>query len=434
MSNNAIVAEGLGKKYWVSALSPGFKTWREGANDLAMTPFRVAGSLLGMRRRSDRPVDTTIWAIRDVSFEVPFGCALGIVGHNGAGKSTLVRVLSRITEPTEGRAVVNGRVGSLLEVSAGFHPELTGRENVFLNGAVLGMSAADVRRRFDEIVAFAGVETYLDTPVKRYSSGMSMRLAFSVAAHLEPEVLIVDEVLAVGDSGFHRQCLDKMTEAVKAGRTVLFISHNLAAVTQLCTQGLLLQKGRVIGQGTATQVVSQYLSSGRVAEGKSVIQTGSGDGRLEFATVSVAPIGKETSSQIDRDEGVEVVIEYDVRESISECQVGLELWNYSGICALSSGILDGEPRSRPVQTPGQHLMSCRIPSDYLRGGMYSISLEASTARDGVIAHASDALTFEVVDLSSPEAKLLEGENGAVRPLLQWTEVGEAARSEAVVAV
>jgi lipopolysaccharide transport system ATP-binding protein len=420
----AIVAEGLGKQYRVSALSPGFKTWREGANDLAMFPFRTAGRIFGRSRRSEGAGDTLLWAIRDVSFEVPFGQALGIVGHNGAGKSTLVRVLSRITEPTEGRAVVNGRVGSLLEVSAGFHPELTGRENVFLNGAVLGMSAADVRKRFDEIVDFAGVHQYLDTPVKRYSSGMSMRLAFSVAAHLEPEVLIVDEVLAVGDSGFHKQCLDKMREAVRDGRTVLFISHNLAAVTQLCGQGLLLQKGRVIGQGTAAEVIARYLATGRVAEGRAEIETGTTDGRVRFDGVSVAPAGKEPSAQIDRDEGVDVTIEYTVTTPIARCQIGLELWNYEGICVLSSGVLDRNSNRRRQETPGRHTLSCHIPREFFRAGMYSISLVASTAEDGPIAQAPDALSFEIVDLSSPEAKLLESENGAVRPELEWSEVGE----------
>lgn len=432
MPRTAIVAEGLGKKYRVSALQPGFKTWREGANDIAMAPFRAAGSLMGLRRRGGHTGDATVWAIRDVSFEVATGTALGIVGHNGAGKSTLVKVLSRITEPTEGRALVNGRVGSLLEVSAGFHPELTGRENVFLNGAVLGMKAAEVRRRFDAIVAFAGVERYLDTPVKRYSSGMSMRLAFSVAAHLEPEMLIVDEVLAVGDSGFHKQCLDKMSQAVAEGRTVIFISHNLAAVTQLCRQGLLLRHGRVIARGTATDVVAQYLTAGRVAEGKSVIQPAGREGPLRFLSVTVAPIGKESSAQIDRDDGVEITMEYEVEEPIHDCQLGLELWNHSGICVLSSGVLDRKAGVFPVQTAGPHLLSCRIPSDYFRGGMYSVSLDARTA-DGVLAEAPEALSFEIVDLGAPRAKLLESENGAVRPSLEWTDLSASESLEMVSA-
>jgi len=417
----------LGKRYRVSALSAGFKTWREGVNDVAMAPFRLAGSIVLRRQAASRaPGDTTIWAIRDVSFEVPFGRALGIIGHNGAGKSTLVKVLSRITKPTEGRALVAGRVGSLLEVSAGFHPELTGRENVFLNGAVLGMTRSDVRRRFDEIVEFAGVQLYLDTPVKRYSSGMAMRLAFAVAAYLEPEVLIVDEVLAVGDTGFHKQCLDKMAEAVAGGRAVIFISHNLAAVTQLCKQGLLLQKGRIVGQGTAADVVSQYLAAGRVAEGKSIVAASLGTAPISFASVSAGPIGKEPSGQIDRDDGVEVVVEYDVARAIPNCQITLELWNYSGVCVLTSGIRDHDPVSVPVEQPGHHRVSCRIPPDYFRSGFYSIGLEASTPDAGIVAQAADVLSFEIVDLSPPEAKLFESERGAVRPILSWTDLGQEA--------
>ena len=427
MADIAIHAENLGKRYRVSALSPGYKTWREGVNDIAMAPFRAATSAVRTRAISTSPSeDRNIWAIRNISFDVPFGRALGIIGHNGAGKSTLVKVLSRITEPTEGHAVVVGRVGSLLEVSAGFHPELTGRENVYLNGAVLGMSRADVRRRFDDIVEFAGVSRYLDTPVKRYSSGMSMRLAFSVAAHLEPEVLIVDEVLAVGDSGFHKQCLDKMAQAVTEGRTVIFISHNLSAVVELCTQGLLLQKGQIAGQGSATEVMAQYLSAGRVAEGRSVLPPVEGqDLPLRFTAVSVSPIGGEPSGQIDRDEGVEVVIEYEVTRTIRDCQITLELWNYSGVCVLATGIRDSEPRSGRADHPGRHAVACRLPEDYFRSGLYSIGLEASTIDDGTIAQAPDALSFEIVDLSPPEAKLLESEHGAVRPILPWIDLTQA---------
>jgi lipopolysaccharide transport system ATP-binding protein len=419
----AITAEGLGKRYRVSALRDGFKTWREGVNDIAMIPIRAATSAIRKRDQGADSTTTFVWAIRDVSFEVPAGRALGIVGHNGAGKSTLVKVLSRITEPTEGRAVVEGRVGSLLEVSAGFHPELTGRENIFLNGAVLGMTRADVRRRFDEIVDFAGVELYLDTPVKRYSSGMAMRLAFSVAAHLEPEVLIVDEVLAVGDTGFHKQCLDKMAEAVTEGRTVIFISHNLAAVTQLCSQGLLLDRGQVAGWGTATEVVAQYLATGRVAEGRSAISQAPDErSNLRFISVSVAPTGKEPSSQIDRDAGVEVAVEYDVAAATPGCQITVELWDHAGVCVLTSGSRDRCPAAALVEEPGHHSVSCRIPAEFFRAGLYSIGLEASSPERGVLAQAPDAVSFEIVDLSSPEAKLLESERGALRPSLEWTDL------------
>jgi lipopolysaccharide transport system ATP-binding protein len=433
MADLAITAEKLSKKYRVSALGAGYKTWREGVNDIALAPLKAISS---MSRRSPesaaaRTESKNVWAVRDVSFEVKFGEALGIVGHNGAGKSTLVKILSRITEPTSGRAEVAGRVGSLLEVSAGFHPELTGRENVYLNGAVLGMSRADIRRRFDEIVSFAGVERYLDTPVKYYSSGMSMRLAFAVAVHLEPEVLVVDEVLAVGDSGFHKQCLDKMTQAVDDGRTVIFISHNLAAVTHLCCRGLLLDHGRVAGYGSASEVVAQYLSTGKVAEGRSTIRADEGklDSDLRFTSVSVSPPGKEPSGQIDRDDGVEVVIEYEVARAVADCQINLELWNYNGICVLSSGIRDRDPLSRQVQQPGPHSVSCQIPSDYFRAGLYSIGLEAFVPNVRVLDQISPALSFEIIDLTPPEARFQETANGAIRPVLRWSDVTTANRSD-----
>jgi lipopolysaccharide transport system ATP-binding protein len=210
-------------------------------------------------RNSQSPEDT-IWALRDVSFEVRRGEVLGIIGRNGAGKSTLLKILSRITEPTEGRAVVHGRVGSLLEVGTGFHPELTGRENVYLNGAILGMRKAEIERKFDEIVAFAEIEKFLDTPVKRYSSGMYVRLAFAVAAHLEPEILLVDEVLAVGDVAFQKKCLAKMEGVACEGRTVLFVSHNMPAVKALCSEGIWLNEGEIRMVGTAARTVERYLS------------------------------------------------------------------------------------------------------------------------------------------------------------------------------
>ncbi len=425
MNGTAIQAERLGKMYQVGALRPGFKTWREGASDIASAPFRLAASRLRSGNGHPAGEETnTIWAIRDISFQVPFGQALGIIGHNGAGKSTLVKVLSRITEPTEGRALVAGRVGSLLEVSAGFHPELTGRENIYLNGAVLGMSRSDIRARFAQIVDFAGVERYLDTPVKRYSSGMSMRLAFSVAAHFEPEVLVVDEVLAVGDTGFHKRCLDKMAEAVADGRTVVFISHNLAAVTELCRQGLLLEKGRVAAAGSAAEVVVQYLAMGRMEEGRAVIDSAETDGSdVRFVGVSVGPPGKEPAPQIDRDEGVEVTVEYEIRKPVAGCQINLELWNYDGVCVLTTGSRDVDPTSTYREEPGRHRMTCRIPAPYLRAGLYSIGLEAAVPDEGVLAQAPYALTFEVVDLGLPEARIVESTRGAIRPVLPWSRDG-----------
>jgi lipopolysaccharide transport system ATP-binding protein len=246
MACSVIRVEGLGKRYRLGGRESRYRTFREALMDLARSPFRR------------RAAAEQIWALREVSFEIEQGEVVGIIGRNGAGKSTLLKILSRITEPTTGRVEIRGRVGSLLEVGTGFHPELTGRENIFLNGAILGMSQAEIRRKFDEIVAFAEIDQFLDTPVKRYSSGMYVRLAFAVAAHLEPEILLVDEVLAVGDAGFQKKCLGKMGGIAKQGRTVFFVSHNMGAISNLCDKGFVLEHGRVAYAGTARDAIQRY--------------------------------------------------------------------------------------------------------------------------------------------------------------------------------
>lgn len=256
MTLPAISVQGMGKRFQLGERTDLEKSFREALMDLFIAPIRRLKSLSGRR------VDGDFWALRDVSFDLPEGQVLGIVGRNGAGKSTLLKLLSRISEPTEGRAVIRGRVASLLEVGTGFHHELSGRENIFLNGAILGMKKAEIYRKFDEIVAFSGVERFLDTPIKRYSSGMKVRLAFAVAAHLEPEILIIDEVLAVGDQEFQNKCLGKMNDVATSGRTVLFVSHNMAAVEGLCTTAIHLEKGRLVGMGETRQIITEYLQFG----------------------------------------------------------------------------------------------------------------------------------------------------------------------------
>lgn len=257
----AIRVQGLSKKYILGQCAGSAGGLRHAIEEAIASPFRWAkGVASGEKALRPKPENTEFWALKDVTFDVRRGEVVGIIGRNGAGKSTLLKVLSRITDPTEGRIGLKGRVSSLLEVGTGFHPELSGRENVFLNGAVLGMRQVEVRQKFDEIVAFAGVEQFLDTPVKRYSSGMYVRLAFAVAAHLEPEILIVDEVLAVGDSEFQKKCLGKMEEISTGGRTVLFVSHNMDAIMRLCSRAILLGNGIVLDSGSARDVVSQYTS------------------------------------------------------------------------------------------------------------------------------------------------------------------------------
>ena len=255
MTEHAIRAERLGKRYRIGERET-YRALRDTLTTAITAPVR---RLRSGGRTAAR--DNTIWALRDVSLEVAPGEVLGVIGHNGAGKSTLLKILSRITEPTEGRAEVRGRVGSLLEVGTGFHPELTGRENIFLNGAILGMKRAEIARRFEEMVAFAGVERFIDTPVKRYSSGMYLRLAFAVAAHLEPEILLVDEVLAVGDAAFQKKCLGRMSEVAREGRTVLFVSHNLPSIEKLCQRVIVIDGGRLVMQGDPVTCIAAYLGA-----------------------------------------------------------------------------------------------------------------------------------------------------------------------------
>jgi lipopolysaccharide transport system ATP-binding protein len=261
MTDIAIHAENLGKEYHIGSLQKTYKRFGDALADSVATPFRRAARLLRGRAGSAADLDEAIWALEGVSFDIRHGEAVGVIGRNGAGKSTLLKILSRITEPTTGFADIYGRVGALLEVGTGFHPELTGRENIFLNGAILGMRKREIQRKFDEIVAFAEIDRFIDTPVKHYSSGMYVRLAFSVAAHLEPEILLVDEVLAVGDVAFQRKCLGKMDDVARAGRTVLFVSHNMGLMQTFCERGILLEHGRVACDGPIKDVVDVYLSS-----------------------------------------------------------------------------------------------------------------------------------------------------------------------------
>jgi len=289
MNKVAIEVVGLGKKFHIGGLQKSYHRLTDQLADIFMAPFRRAGKLLHGQATGAAELDETIWALKDVSFQIKSGEVVGIIGRNGAGKSTLLRILSGITDPTEGYADIYGRVGSLLEVGTGFHPELTGRENIYLNGAILGMKKAEIERKLDEIVAFAEIDKFLDTPVKHYSSGMYVRLAFSVAAHLEPEILLVDEVLAVGDMAFQRKCLGKMDDVAQEGRTVLFVSHNMGLLQMLCERGIFLQQGAISTDGTIIEAVDAYLQTLEQARSqdlsKRIDRKGQGQVRLIGAEV-----------------------------------------------------------------------------------------------------------------------------------------------------
>jgi lipopolysaccharide transport system ATP-binding protein len=365
-----------------------------------------------------------MWALKDVSFGVDTGDTLGIIGRNGAGKSTLLKILSRITKPTSGNARIRGRVGSLLEVGTGFHNELSGRENIYLNGAILGMKRVEIDSKFDEIVAFSEIERFLDTPVKHYSSGMYMRLAFSVAAHLEPEVLIVDEVLAVGDAAFQRKCLNKMRDVSQQGRTVLFVSHDMQAIGRLCTRVLWLNQGQVRLLGAANEVISTYLQEElESASSRTWGETDApGNTSARLHSVSVRDeIGKEISAA-DIRRPVIVQMEYEVLESGKVLMPNFHLYNDRNECVFVSHDLDPSWRSTPRQ-PGIYISKAIIPGNFLAEGTFFIT-PALTTYEPFNVHfiVRDAVSFYVKD--SIDGDTARGDYagqmpGAVRPILDW---------------
>jgi lipopolysaccharide transport system ATP-binding protein len=409
----AIRAAGLGKRYRLGE-HHSFGSLRETLVDRV----RSIG-----RARPD-PEKASIWALRDVSFEIAPGEAVGIIGRNGAGKSTLLKVLSRITEPTEGRAEIRGRVGSLLEVGTGFHPELTGRENISLNGAILGMRRAEIAARFDEIVSFAEVETFIDTPVKRYSSGMYLRLAFAVAAHLEPEILLVDEVLAVGDAAFQKKCLGKMGDVTRQGRTVLFVSHNMVAVQGLCRRALWIEAGRIAGDGEAQSVVRGYTRSLTTPENRrswSDAHEAPGNDAVRLLSVEVCSAAASPDSQlITVRTPVDVVFEYCTLEADLRLNLSFELIDQHGITVFSSTSVN-EPswHGRPFP-PGRYRTVCRIPGDLLNQGQYRINLLLVKNEGVLLSRHDDLVSFDVQDVAEMRGSWFQRWRGVVHPQLDWT--------------
>ncbi len=417
MSRPAVRTESLGKLYTLGERQDWYGTLRDRMGGVLASPLRA------LRGERDSSVGAaTLWALRDVSFELQQGEVLGIIGRNGAGKSTLLKILSRITRPTAGWAQVRGRVGSLLEVGTGFHPELTGRENVFLNGAILGMPAEHIRRRFDEIVAFAELEQFLDTPVKRYSSGMYMRLAFSVAAHLEPDVLVVDEVLAVGDAAFQKKCLGKMEDVSREGRTVLFVSHNMPSVARLCDRALLLDRGRVVADGPAANVVGQYLhgsADGSAQRTWQDLQAAPGTSAMRLTSVGVFDRQARPVTVAPVSEPLTIEIGYRVARPGERfrCVVGL---NTQGVCAFSTL----EPLEAIHPEIGYYVSRVTVPGDFLAEGEYTLDVSIFASR-GVKQHfvkTKSILAFQVVDPmtgTSARGDYAEGYAGVVRPKLSW---------------
>jgi lipopolysaccharide transport system ATP-binding protein len=375
------------------------------------------------------------WALKDISFEVKRGEALGLIGSNGAGKSTLLKVLSRITPPTRGRAEIQGRLNSLLEVGTGFHPELTGRENVFLNGTILGMRRKEVEKKFDAIVDFSGVERFLDTPVKRYSSGMRVRLAFAVAAHLEPEVLIVDEVLAVGDAEFQRKCLDKMQEGGKSGQTVIFVSHSMPAISRLCDRVLLLKDGRVAMDGPTHDVVSAYLANERPNSAQKEWPdraTAPGGEIARLCAVRLMSEDGAVSDTFDIRRPVGVEIHYEVLKGGCSLMPTFSLWNDEGINICVAVDQDKQWRGRP-RPPGHYVSTGWIPGNLLAEGVLSVNvtLWAMAPVRRVEFHETEVVAFQTLDTLDGDSARGDFQGnlpGLIRPMLRWTTAADTVRA------
>ena len=420
MSDIAVSVQGLSKRYRIGAPATQSSGMRESLRRSITGPFSYLSASL--REPTD---EETLWAVRDVNFDVPKGQVVGIIGRNGAGKSTLLKLLSRITEPTGGRAVIEGRLGSLLEVGAGFHPELTGRENIFLNGAILGMHRTEVRAKFDDIVGFSGVERFLDTPVKRYSSGMYVRLAFAVAAHLEPEVLIVDEVLAVGDAEFQRRCLGKMEAIGQEGRTVLLVSHSMPTISRFCKRAILLHGGTVAADGPVNDVVATYLQSGH-GIGSSVTwdeatAPGSGSARLRAIRAIDADHITQDAFDIRRPIGIEVT--YDVLEPLTFVP-WIQLESDLGGPIFSA--FDTDPDWRQPRAPGTYTSTAWIPGDLLNEGTVVVTISLHTFAAGgkaeIHAMGRQAIAFQVLDAGDGTTSRGDAVGtwiAPVRPLLKW---------------
>jgi len=417
MSDIAIRVNNVGKYYRINTQSDYYPTLRDSIVEMVKWPVRVLK--YGIPTSHE-----IIWALRNVSFEVKTGEVLGVIGRNGAGKSTLLKILSRVTEPSEGVAEIHGRVGSLLEVGTGFHPELTGRENIFLNGAILGMKRAEIQRKFDEIVDFSGVEKFIDTPVKRYSSGMYLRLAFAVAAHMEPEILVVDEVLAVGDAEFQRKCLGKMSDVASEGRTVLFVSHNMSAILRLTRETIVLDGGKMLMRAPSNEAVDYYLSSGLAMEGERrwrkeevppeatpfrplAMRIRNAQGQIAESVRSVEPLTVE--------------LEYQLDNPINGLRVGIYLMNTHGEVIFTSFDTDDpiQYEQYSVRQAGHYVSRCVIPGDLLNEGRYMLGMNASVYRLKRYFQDEHAMSFNVDATGAPGKQWLENRQGFLRPRLNW---------------
>jgi lipopolysaccharide transport system ATP-binding protein len=416
MSDIAIRIENLSKQYKIVTK----QQYHENFRDQLMEGLR---SIFRQNERI-RPDKETIWALKNISFEVKKGEIVGFVGGNGAGKSTMLKILSRITKPSSGRAEIYGSVGSLLEVGTGFDFELNGRENIYLNGAILGMKKAEIDRKFDEIVSFSGIEKFVETPVKRYSSGMYVRLAFAVAAHLDPEILFIDEVLAVGDAAFQKKCLGKLDEVAKGGRTILFVSHNMIAVTSLCNRVIWLKNGEIVSEGFSRNVVTEYMQdclndaylSEMIWE---EITSAPGNEKVRLHRVRVRPQGGNPSDPITRETPFLAEVEYWNLVPDEGLQINLHLHTEFGIIVLTtSSVHDSLWESRPMQI-GLFRSVCHFPANLLNSGQHFFYVVVEKGKGTLVYRHETEVIFNILDLAERQGANFNKEPGVVQPLLKW---------------
>ena len=401
----------------VDNLTKRYRLGGAGSTNLRQTISQGVKRLPELLRGEQRPRPEDFWALKGVSFDTKRGEIVGVVGKNGAGKSTLLKILSQITEPTSGEVRFRGHVGSLLEVGTGFHPELSGRDNVFLNGAILGMSRQQIARKFDEIVAFAEVAEFIDTPVKRYSSGMYTRLAFAVAAHLETDILLIDEVLAVGDVGFQQKCLARMGEMAHDGRTVLFVSHNITAIQSLCPRSILLQGGKVAADGRTHDVLSAYLRAG--AEGPSGVRIWSPEaapvgGSAKLHAIQALSLDEARPQLIDVHTPFQIALDYEWMGGSQPLRFDVRLLNRSGVVVFDVS----SPSSTWAQTPGRHRISCMVPGDLLNADEYRVHLILRQGDEEVLDLA-DVMLFELLDSDRDRHGWYGEWEGVLRPRFEW---------------
>lgn len=423
MSTNAIEVKNLSKRYRIGFEKQARDTFAEVISEWITQPFRNFRRLRNLTQfeQDNQEERDIIWALKDVSFEIQPGEVIGVIGKNGAGKSTLLKILSRITYPTHGIVKLNGRVSSLLEVGTGFHPELTGRENVYLNGTILGMTRYEIERKFDEIVEFSGIRKFIDTPVKFYSSGMGVRLAFSVAAHLEPEILLIDEVLSVGDAAFQKKSLGKMEEVSEQGRTVLFVSHNMGAVRSLCSRGLLIESGSLIMDDDVDRVINTYLSSKEVSTAGIIewdLTKAPRDKEVAILGMKTLSFAGEIKSIFQIDEGFEIHIKFIIIESVKNLRINLRFKTTMGETVFAT-YEDSQIQQGFNRQPGTYNAICNIPPNVLNNITYRIFVGIDSPGYKVLLPGRDYLEVDIIDTSDGYRYASGAFDGPIRPAINW---------------